>query len=254
MKVVVCIKQVPETGAVGIDPERLTLKRAGVPAILNPLDAWAIELAVRLAGDDGATALSMGPPAAEAVLREAVARGCDRAVLASDAAFAGSDTWATAVVLAAAVRALFPVDLVVCGCMASDGDTAQVPPELAALLGWPQATEVGAATVVGGGLRVRRQVDDAEEELELPLPAVLTVLKRACVPRLPNLPRALRARRCVVERFDRERLGLDPEACGLSGSPTRVEKIFPPPTRAAGLRHADAAALDAALRAEGLRR
>ncbi len=252
MQVVVCIKQVPETGAVDIDPQRLTLRRASAPAILNPADAWAIELAVRLAGPQGATAVSMGPPAAEAVLREAVARGCERAVLASDPAFAGSDTWATAVVLAGVLQTLGPVDLVVCGRMASDGDTAQVPPELAALLGWPQATEVASANADAGHLYLTRRVDDAEEDLDLPLPAVITVLKQACVPRLPNLPQVLRARRCPITVLDRAALGLDPAACGLTGSPTRVERIFAPPAHGQAQQHPDLAALDSALRRQGL--
>jgi electron transfer flavoprotein beta subunit len=234
MRIVVCIKQVPDTAEVRIDPERGTLIREGVESILNPLDAYAVEAAVSLRDQLGgeATALSMGPPQAEAAVREAVARGCDRGVLLTDRAFAGADTWATSYTLSCVVKRLGDVRLVVCGKQAIDGDTAQVGPGLAAFLDWPQATyvrrirEAGPETLV-----VERMTDAGDEVVELPLPAVLTVLKDLNVPRLPSLVGQMEARRCEVERWGPGRLGGDAAQFGLSGSPTRVARVFTPPPR-----------------------
>ena len=252
MRVVVCVKQVPETTTVGFDPERGTLRRAGAGAILNPLDVYAIEMALRWAGDDPVIALSMGPPPAVEVLREALARGCAEAVLCCDPVFAGSDTWATAVTLAAAVRRLAPVDLVLCGRMAIDGDTAQVPPETAAILGWPQITDVRRLECSDHCLSAERQVGDGVEEVSCPLPAVVTMLKGSCVPRLPTLPGLLRARRAPIIFWNHEQLGLDPQDCGLDGSPTRVERLFAPPAHAPCCRHQTVASLIASLRDDGV--
>ncbi len=237
MRIVVCVKQVPDAAEVHIDPERGTLIREGVAAMLNPLDVFAIEAGVALAEAHGGTALavSMGPPAAGAVLREAVARGCERGVLLSDRAFAGADTWATSLVLAAAVRELGGVDLVLCGRQAIDGDTAQVGPGIAAHLDWPQAVGAAGMELDAGGrrLRVETRTDHGDEILDLPLPAVVTVLKEACVPRLPSLPRAMAGRRHLPETWDAARLGEAPTRCGLDGSPTRVVEIAAPPGRGA---------------------
>jgi len=233
MHIVACIKQVPDTANVRIDPERGTLVREGVAAILNPLDAFAVEAAVRLAAETGgrATALTMGPPQAEAAVRDAVARGCDDGLLLSDRAFAGADTWATSYALAAAIRALGDVDLVLCGKQAIDGDTAQVGPGIAVHLGWPQATYVRDVRVDDRALIVERLTDQGNETLRIPTPAVLTAIKDLCIPRLPSLTTAMRARRCDVQCWGAGDVDADPAQLGLDGSPTRVVSIFAPPPR-----------------------
>jgi len=236
MHIVVCIKQVPDTSDVRIDPERGTLIREGVESILNPLDAYAIEGAVALRERLGGsvTALTMGPPQAEAAVREAIARGCDNALLLTDRAFAGADTWATSYTLACAVRKLEGVRLVLCGKQAIDGDTAQVGPGLAVHLGWPQATYV--RRVLEGSedaLVVQRLTDYGDETLKVRLPAVLTVLKDLNFPRLPSLVSQMKARRCAISRWGAGDVGGDAAQFGLAGSPTRVVKIFTPSPRGA---------------------
>ncbi|MFO7958667.1 MAG: electron transfer flavoprotein subunit beta/FixA family protein [Candidatus Brocadiia bacterium] len=234
MHIVVCIKQVPDTTEVRIDPDRGTLVREGVPSILNPLDAHAIEAAVRLRESVGGTvtALSMGPPQAEAALREAVARGADRAVLLTDRRFAGADTWSTSYTLACAVRSLGDVELVLCGKQAIDGDTAQVGPGMAAHLGWPQVTFARKVlSVEDGHLSVERMTDHGDETVRCPLPAVLTALKDLNIPRLPSLVSQIRARRCAIESWGADDVEGDPAEYGLDGSPTRVVRVFTPPRR-----------------------
>ncbi len=234
MRIVVCIKQVPDTSEVRIDPERGTLIREGVASILNPLDEHAIEAAVELSDRLGAEAvvMSMGPPQAESVLREALARGCDWAVLLTDRAFAGADTWATSYTLACAIRALGDVGLVLCGKQAIDGDTAQVGPGIATHLGWPQATYVRRTQQASTqSLVVERLTDWGNETVRVGLPAVLTVLKDLNLPRLPSLVGQMQARRAKVERWDATRIGGDPAQFGLDGSPTRVVRVFTPPPR-----------------------
>jgi electron transfer flavoprotein beta subunit len=234
MHIVVCIKQVPDTAEVRIDPERGTLLREGVESILNPLDAHAIEAAVALCERLGglATALSMGPPQAEAALREALARGCDRAILLTDRAFSGADTWSTSYTLARAIEKLADVDLVLCGKQAIDGDTAQVGPGIAAHLGRPQATYVRRIHEVdAAALTVETLTDYGAETLRVPLPAVLTVLKDLNVPRLPSLENQMKGRRCNIERWGAGNIDGRPAEFGLGGSPTRVVRVFSPPAR-----------------------
>ncbi len=234
MHIAVCIKQVPDTTDVRIDPERGTLIREGVASILNPHDAYAVEGAVALRERVGGsvTALSMGPPQAEAVVREAIARGCDRAILLTDRAFAGADTWATSYTLACAVRRLGDVRLILCGKQAIDGDTAQVGPGLAVHLGWPQATYVRRMLGADeGAVVVERLTDWGNETLRIELPAVLTVLKDLNSPRLPSLVSQMRGRRCAVERWGVDSVEGDAADFGLNGSPTRVVRVFTPPPR-----------------------
>ncbi len=240
MRIVVALKQVPDTADVRIDPERNTLVRDGVPSIMNPFDAYALEEGLRwrdaLGGE--VVAITMGPPQAEEMLREALSIGADRAVLLTDRAFAGSDTWATSNTLAAAVRKLGGVDLVFAGKQAIDGDTAQVGPGIAASLDWPQVTFVGRVREVSEGrLVAERFVEGGFEVVECPLPAVLTMLKDANVPRMPSLRGKMRARTADVTRWGREDLGLTPEETGLDGSPTRVVRIATPEARAGGELH-----------------
>jgi len=231
MRIILPIKQVPETSGVRMDEKTGTMIREGVESIVNPLDLYAIEVAIRLREAHGGevVAISMGPPAAAKALREAIAMGVDSAVLLSDKAFAGSDTWATSFVLAAAVRRLAPYDLIVCGERATDGDTGQVGPGLAGFLDLPILTYVSSMDAVAGGVcRAHRLVEDGYEVLEMDLPGVITVLKEAASPRLPTLRGKQRARKAEIPVWGAAELGLSADQVGLSGSPTRVVRIFRP--------------------------
>ena len=231
MHIIVPIKQVPETSNVKMDPETGTMIRTGVEAIINPLDLYAIEAALRLIESAGGavTALSMGPPQAEKALREAMAMGCDDAVLLSDRRFAASDTWATAYALAQGIRALGPVDLIICGERATDGDTGQVGPGIAAFLDLPLATYVSHLELAEpAGLVVRRLVEGGEEELWMPLPAALTVVKEIAYPRLPTLRGKQRARAAELPVWTPDDIAARDEWLGRLGSPTRVVKISRP--------------------------
>lgn len=232
MRIVVPIKQVPETSAVKMDEATGTMIREGVEAIINPLDLYAIETALRLRqGMEGEViAISMGPPKAMSALREAIAMGCDSAVLLSDKAFAGSDTWATSYVLASAVRKLGLVDLILCGERATDGDTGQVGPGIASFLDLPVVSYVsGIEEATASSIRMRRLVEEGYEVLETALPAVLTVVKEVADPRLPTLDGKLRAKKAQIPTWGAQDLNVEPTKLGLSGSPTRVVKIFRPP-------------------------
>jgi len=231
MRIIVPIKQVPETNAVRMDEETGTMIRDAVEAIVNPLDLYAIETALRLREAHGGeiVAISMGPPNAIKALREAIAMGCDQAALISDKAFAGSDTWATSYVLAAAIRKLGRFDLILCGERATDGDTGQVGPGIASFLDLPAATYVGAIEQIDREqCRLRRLVEEGYETLELGLPAVLTVVKEIADPRLPTLRGKLRAKEIKVPTWGPDDLDVEDGHLGLSGSPTRVVKIFRP--------------------------
>lgn len=231
MNVAVCIKQVPDTTELHIDPETNTLIREGVDAVLNPLDEFPLEAALRLREAVGGrvTAVTMGPPAAAEVLRTAVALGADRAVLLSDRAFAGADTWSTSLTLAAGLRRAGPFDVVLCGKQATDGDTAQVGPGIAAHLDWPQVTYVTRLSSESDGrLRVRRMLEAGHADYRVSPPVVLTVLKEANEPRLPTLAGRIRALRLEVEVFGAADLGLAASEVGLEGSPTRVDRIAVP--------------------------
>ena len=232
MRILVPIKQVPETGAVKMDEATGTMIREGVEAIVNPLDLYGLELAIGLRESGRAQevfTISMGPMKAEKAIREAIAMGCDAGALISDPAFAGSDTWATSYVLAAAARKLGPFDLIVCGERATDGDTGQVGPGVAAFLELPVVTYVSKVREVSGAsLEVERLVEDGREVLDVQLPAVITVVKEIGDPRLPTLRGKQRARKVEVPRYRPADLDVDAERLGLTGSPTRVVKIFRP--------------------------
>jgi electron transfer flavoprotein beta subunit len=231
MEIFVPIKQVPETNTVRMDDQTGTMIRDGVEAIVNPLDLYAIETALRLAAEHEGkvTVFSMGPPKAQSALREALAMGCHDAVLLSDKAFAGSDTWATSAALAEAIRRHGPFDLVLCGERATDGDTGQVGPGLAAMLDLPLATYVSAVENIDEKfIRVRRRVETGTEQLQLERPCLLTVIKEIGDPRLPTLRGKQQARRFEIPLRKADDLELDDEQLGLTGSPTRVVKIFRP--------------------------
>jgi len=237
MHIIVCIKQVPETTEVRINPETNTLIREGVKSIINPFDMYAIEEALRLKEKFGGktTVMTMGPPQADAALREALSLGIDEAILISDRAFAGSDTWATSYTLAEAIRKIGQFDLILCGKQASDGDTAQVGPGISAHLDIPQVTYVKKIEEVKDkSLRVERMLEEGFEIIETPLPALLTVVKEINEPRLPSLKGMLRAKSAKIALWGQKDLNLDPQGIGLCGSPTQVVKIFTPPQRTGG--------------------
>jgi electron transfer flavoprotein beta subunit len=231
MNVVVCLKQVPGTTDVKIDPETNNLIRQGIKNIINPFDTYALEEGIRIRERCGGkvTVISMGPPQAEEMLREAISLGADEAVLLSDAAFAGADTWATAYTLATAIKKLGQYDIIICGRQTVDGDTGQVGPELAEMLSVPLLAYVNQIEELGDGqIRVRRMIDEGHEIIQSPLPAVITVTKDINVPRLPSLRGITRAKSATIPVWDTRELGADPAKVGLSGSFTRVVKIFFP--------------------------
>ncbi len=234
MNIVVCMKPVPEPrswGKLALDARTMLLRRAEVPAVINPLDRNAIELAVALRGPQGGTitVISMAPPEAEEQLAEALAMGCDRAYLLSDASFAGADSLATARCLAAAVRKLGPVDLVICGSYSLDGSTSQVGPQIAELLDMPDLTHATALTLTAGTLRARCSVEGGETVYECDLPALITVDKELNVPRLPSMVGIMRAAASGVTCWTAADVGLSAEEVGLRGSPTQMLNVFTPP-------------------------
>lgn len=231
MNVIVCLKQVPGTTEVKIDSQTNTLVRQGIENIVNPFDSYALEEGVRLRErySGKVITISMGPPQAEEVLREAISTGADDAVLLSDSAFAGADTLATAYTLAKAIDRLGHYDVIICGRQTIDGDTGQVGPELAEMLGIPFVAYVSQIEEIDNGrMRVRRMVEDGYEVIETPLPAVLTVVKEINVPRLPSLRGLSKAKSAVIPVWTAQELDVDKNMVGLSGSATRVIEIFFP--------------------------
>jgi electron transfer flavoprotein beta subunit len=239
MNIVVCIKQVPETTKVKINPETNTLMREGVESIINPFDMYAIEEGVRLKEQHGGTVkvITMGPPQAETALREAVALGADEVCLISDRAFAGSDTWATAYTLAAAIRKMGTVDLIICGKQAIDGDTAQVGPSLADQLGIPFVAFIRNIRTVGSDeMIVERMFEEGYEVVTLPLPGLITVVKEINEPRMPSLKGKMKAKKTEITVIKRDDLDVSDPKLGLDGSPTRVVKIFSPDLSRSGVK------------------
>ena len=231
MNVIVCLKQVPGTTKVEIDPQTNTLVRQGIKNVVNPYDTYALEEGIRLKERYGGkvTALSMGPPQAEEVLREAIANGVDEAVLLSDRAFAGADTLATAYTLSRAITKIKDCDLIICGRQTIDGDTGQVAPELAELLGLPFVSYVNKIEqITTGQMRLQRMIDEGHEIMETSLPAVISVTKDINVPRLPSLRGIARARSATITILTAQDLDVDTNTVGLAGSATRVIKIFSP--------------------------
>ena len=225
MKIYVFVKQMPASNETLLDPVTHTIIREGTQSILNPFDAYAVEEAVRIKSRRGGTvtAFTMGIPSAERTLRRVIAVGADDAVLLTDRAFAGSDTLATARTLAAAVNRMGMPDLILCGRMATDGDTAQVGPMLAECLGLPHISDVAEIERTDeNSCTVRKMTDDGYVRLKVKLPALLTVLKEINIPRLPSVSGVLRGEKAEVIRMNRDDLEIDPERTGLKGSATRV--------------------------------
>lgn len=231
MKQIVFMKQVPASTEVRIDPVTHTLVRAGARAQTNPDDLHALQMAVDLKRQAGGTivAVTMGPPQAEAVLREALMFGADEAILLTDRAFAGSDTWSTGYVLAAAVRKIGAPSLLLFGKQAIDGDTAQVGPGVAARLDMPQLTEVRRViSVSGNDITIEKVSDTGTQVLRAPFPCTLTVTKEANELPAPTLRAWERAREKAIACWSASDLGLDISLTGLAGSPTRVVKTAVP--------------------------
>jgi electron transfer flavoprotein beta subunit len=214
-----------------IDPETNTLMRSGVESICNPYDLVAAEVAVQLVERYGGkvTVISMGPPQAEAALRECLALGADEAILLSDRAFAGADTLATAYTLAGAMKKLGQYDIIICGRQTIDWDTGQVGPEMAEMLGIPFVAYVSQIEEIADGhMRLQRMVEEGHEVIETPLPAIITVVKEINAPRLPSLRGMAKSKSAVIPVWSVRELGVDPGKVGLSGSFTRVIKVFSP--------------------------
>jgi electron transfer flavoprotein beta subunit len=263
MKLVVCVKQVPEITNVRVNPETGTLIREGVASILNPFCEYALDHAVRLKAahpEIEITAVSMGPPQAEAVLMRCLELGADRAVLVSDRKFAGADTWATALTLAAVIRKAAPdADLILVGKQAIDGDTAQVGPEMAEILGMAQVMYGVEMTLTPNRkrIRVKREVESGYEVLEARLPALVSASKGEALRRMPSLAEVLAARRKEIFTVTAADLDLKESELGLSGSYTQVVKVFPPVPKEGGRKleglepAAAAAQIASFLRSEG---
>jgi electron transfer flavoprotein beta subunit len=231
MNILIFMKQVPDTQKVRIDPERGTLIRKGVPSVTNPFDETTLELALELRERVGGsiTALTMGIPDAESILRDALTLGADRAWLLTHRAFAGSDTLATSYTLAAAARSIGGFDLYLFGKQATDGDTAQVGPEFAGHLDLPVVTFVDRVVDVDEGrIVVERMIDSGRQVVEASFPAVLTVVKSARRLRMPTFDTISRSFGKPLDRLGVDDIGADPDRCGLTGSPTRVKKVFSP--------------------------
>lgn len=231
MKIIVCIKQVPNTTEIKIDPETNTLIREGVESVINPFDLYAIEEAIRLKEQHGGevTALSMGPPQVESALREAVSMGVDNIILLSDKAFAGADTWSTSLTLATAINKISNYDLIIFGQQAIDGDTAQVGPGVATHLDIPQTCFVRKINGISDGrITLERLMEDGFDRIEMLLPAAITVVKEINTPRLPSLRGKRAAKKAELIVYSAEDLALPSEEIGLNGSPTQVVKIFSP--------------------------
>jgi len=231
MHTVVCVKQVPETSNVQMDEKTGTVRREGLESIVNPLDLYAIETAIRLKEQHGGrvTVLSMGPGGAQKAVREAIAMGCDAGALISDHAFAGSDTHATSYVLSRAIAKAGPFDLILAGVRTTDGETGQVGPGIAAFLDIPLGTYISRIlSLEGSSLTVERLVESGYEVIQLPMPCVLSVTNEIGYPRLPTLRGKQAARKAPVPVWGPDDLDADRDLIGLAGSPTRVVRIDKP--------------------------
>ncbi len=234
MKIIVCVKQVPDAKDVRLDPETNTLAREGVESIMNPYDQHALETGVTLKEATGGevTVITMGPPQAEEVLRQAIACGADNGVLISDRNFAGADTWATSYTLAKAITTLGDFDMIICGKQAIDGDTAQVGPGLAMRLGIPYATCIQKIRKAeNSAIVMERMMDDGYDVLKSGFPLLISVVKDINQPRVPSLKGKMKAKKAEIPILSAEDIGADPTCIGLPGSPTQVVKVFPPEPR-----------------------
>lgn len=237
MKIVVCVKQVPDTNEVKIDPVKGTLIREGVPSILNPDDANALEAALKLKDENPGSTISlvtMGPPQANIMLRECMAMGADDAVLLSDRAFGGADTCATSTTIAAGIKKLGDYDIIFAGRQAIDGDTAQVGPQVAQRLGVPVVTYVEDVKIEGNKAVVKRQLEDGYEVIEVAMPCLLTCVKELNEPRYMTVGGIMDAFEKPITTWNHVDVDLDPKDCGLNASPTQVARSFTPAPKGKG--------------------
>lgn len=238
MKIVVCVKQVPNTNEIKINPETGTLIRDGVESILNHDDANALEQALRIKDEDAGTrvtVITMGPPQAKEMLQECIAMGADEAILLSDRALGGSDTWATSNALAAGIRKIGDYDLIFAGRQAIDGDTAQVGPQIAEKLGLAQVTYVKEFRMEGKDIYVKRALEDGYEELKVKLPCVLTAIKDLNTPRYMSIRGILKGAKAEIKVWGAEDIGVDKSTVGLKASPTNVFRSFTPKPKGKGI-------------------
>ena len=233
MNILVCVKQVPDATEIKINYETNTLTREGVPSIVNPFGAYALEIAVRLKEKHGGTVsvLCMGPDQAKAALKECLSVGADNAYLLSDRAFGGSDTLATSYILSSAIKSLGEFDLILCGKQAIDGDTAQVGPEIAEHLELTQVTYVLDAEIADEKLLVKKETETGYQMIETKTPAVLTVVKTAFEPRMATVKAKIAANRKPISVITSKDIEIDLIRAGLKGSPTKVKKTFTPPMK-----------------------
>lgn len=237
MKILVCVKQVPDTTEVKIDPVKGTLIRDGVPSILNPDDANALEAALCIKDQNPGTTvavITMGPPQAGYMLRECMAMGADEAYLLSDRAFGGADTCATSTTIAAGIGKIGGYDVIFAGRQAIDGDTAQVGPQVAQRLGLPVVTYVEDVKLETGKAIVNRQMEDGYEVIEVQTPCLLTVVKELNEPRYMSVGGIVEAYQKEITVWDHSAVALDPVNCGLNASPTQVFRSFTPPPKGKG--------------------
>ncbi|MEF9988483.1 MAG: electron transfer flavoprotein subunit beta/FixA family protein [Christensenella sp.] len=237
MNIVVCIKQVPDTNEVKLDPKTGTLIREGVPSIINPDDKAGLEAALRLKDTMGAkvSVISMGPPQADLALREALAMGADEAILVTDRAFGGADTWATSSTLASAISKL-PYDLIITGRQAIDGDTAQVGPQIAEHLQLPNISYAEEIKIEGDNIIVKRQYEDRYHIIKAKMPCLITALTEMGAPRYMTPMGVWDAyHEKEVAVWTLEDLDVDRANIGLKGSPTHVFKSFTKPLKSAGV-------------------
>lgn len=237
MKIIVCAKQVPDTTEVRIDPVKGTLIRDGVPSILNPDDANALEAALQIKdANEGTTVdvITMGPPQAMEMLRECMAMGADDSYLLSDRAFGGADTCATSTTIAAGIKKMGGADIIFAGRQAIDGDTAQVGPQIAQRLKLPVVTYVQKVEIQGDKVIVERQLEDGYEKIEVQTPCLLTCVKELNEPRYMTISGIVDAYKKEITVWNHEDVKLDPAACGLNASPTQVARSFTPPQKGKG--------------------
>ncbi len=238
MNILVCAKQVPNTNEVKIDPIKGTLIREGVESILNPDDANALEEALRLKDqyeDVKVTVLSMGPPQADDMLRECLAMGADEAVLVSDRAFGGADTWATSNTISAAIKKAGSFDIIFAGRQAIDGDTAQVGPQIAEKLGLPQITYVQSFELDGDTVTVQRQLENGYEVIRVKTPVLLTAVKELNKPRYMNVKGIYDAYKKEIPVWGIDDIPVEKEVVGLKASPTKVFRSFTPAPKGKGV-------------------
>lgn len=249
MEILVCIKQVPGTSAVEVDPVTGVLRRDGVESKLNPYDLYALELAFQLRQKYGGRVrtITMGPPQAKAAVLEALYMGADGGAVISDRRFAGADVLATSYTLAQGLRSLAPFDLILCGKQTTDGDTAQVGPEIAEHLGYPQVTYGLEAEVDGDTVKVKKEVEEGVEVIGVKMPCLLTFTKPAWDPRYPTIKRKMAANRAEIPTLTAADLPtIDLTQAGLKGSPTKVKKTFVPQKKSGGVKIKEETAEDSA--------